>query len=157
MKSCAFFGHRDTNYELQRERIWQILINLIEREGITQFYSGNRGSFDRLCSGLVDELKVRYPYIRNTMVLSYLPTRNFILPACYDDSIFLLERAVPPAYAILETNKKLVEIVDVILSGVVYNFGGAYKACDYARKKRKVIVSPFNNDERDEYVGNSTP
>lgn len=145
MKSCAFFGHRDMDYESQRERIREVLINLIERGEITQFYSGNRGGFDKICSEIVHELKVIYPHIRNTMVLSYHPTKDFILPVCYDDSVYLLERLVPRAFAILETNKKLVEIVDVIVSGVVYDFGGAYKACEYAGKKRKCIFNVFKN------------
>ena len=140
MKSCAFFGHRDMNYEPQRERIREILIDLIEREGITQFYSGNRGNFERACSGLVRELKEIFPHIRNTMVLSYRPTKDFALPSCYDDSVYLLEREVPRAYAILETNKRLVELADVIVSGVIYAFGGAYKAYEYARKKMKNII-----------------
>lgn len=141
MKSCAFFGHRDMDYELQRERIREVLIALIEGEGVTQFYSGNRGNFDRTCSELVHELKALYPQIRITMVLSFRPTKDFKLPACYDDSVYLLERTVPHAYAILETNKKLVEMVDFIVSGVVYDFGGAYKAYNYARRKRKRIIN----------------
>ena len=140
MKSCAFFGHRDMDYEPQRERIREVLIDLIEREGVTQFYSGNRGNFDRICSELVHELKTIYPQIRNTMVLSYHPTKDFKLPVYYDDSVYLLDRSVPHAYAILVTNERLVEITDIIVSGVVYDFGGAYKTCNYARKKNKLII-----------------
>ena len=140
MKSCAFFGHRDINYEPYRERIREILIALIEREGITQFYSGHRGNFDRICSELIHELKTIYPQIRNTMVLSYHATNDFKLPASYDDSVYLLERAVPHAYAILETNKRLVDIADIIVSGVMYDFGGACKALEYARKRKVQII-----------------
>ena len=111
-----------------------------------QFYSGNRGNFDRICSELVHELKKLYPHIRNTMVLSYRPTKDFLLPACYGDSVYLLERSVPRAYAILETNKKLVEIVDVIVSGVVYDFGGAYKAYEHAMRRKRRIISVTNDD-----------
>lgn len=144
MKSCAFFGHRDMNYEPQRERIREILVDLIDREENVQFYSGNRGNFDKICSGLVHELKGLYPHITNTMVLSYRSTKDFILPACYDDSAYLLERAVSRAYAILETNKLLVELADVIVSGVKYDFGGAYKAYEQARRrKKKRIISVY--------------
>ena len=129
------------DYEPQRGRIRAILVNLIEREGITQFYSGNRENIDRLCSGLVHEMKELYPHIRNTMMLSYRPTKDFILSACYDDSFYLLERSVLRAYAILETNKKLVENVDVIVSGDVYDFDGAYKAYDYALKMKKIVIN----------------
>lgn len=131
------------NYEPLREGLRAIIIDLIEREGITQFYSGNRGNFDRICSNLVHELKATHPHIRNTLVLSYRPTKDSTLPTCYDDSVYLLERAVPGAYAILETNKKLVELADVIVSGVKYDFGGAYKAYDYARRRKKMVITIF--------------
>lgn len=140
MKSCAFFGHRDYNYEPMREQIGRIISELIEREGVTEFFSGFRGNFDALCSETAHALKVRYPHIKVTMVLSYHPQKNFVLPSFFDGSIYLLERAVPPVYAILETNKRLVERVDLILSGVEYSFGGAAKALEYAKKLKKTIV-----------------
>ena len=40
MKACVFFGHRDDNYCRYKERIVEILIDLIENSGVTQFYSG---------------------------------------------------------------------------------------------------------------------
>lgn len=78
------------------------------------------------------------------MVLSYHPTKDFKLPACYDDSIYLLDRSVPHAYAILETNKRLVKITDIIVSGVTYDFGGAFKAVEYGRRKQKDIQNIFD-------------
>lgn len=76
MKSCAFFGHRNMNVEQYRDKLLSILVDLIKNKGVTQFYSGFRGDFDRYCSRLVAELKVRYPQIINTMVLLYLAARN---------------------------------------------------------------------------------
>ncbi len=43
MKSCAFFGHRDIYEKGLFERVTKIVIELIENEGFTQFYSGGRG------------------------------------------------------------------------------------------------------------------
>lgn len=143
MKSCAFFGHRNMYAERYRKRLLQILTDLIENRGVTQFYSGFRGCFDVYCSRLVFELKKAYPQIKNTMVLSYIPEakENFCLPSCFDDSVYLLERYVPKRFAIVETNKRLVDTVDYVVAGVVRHCGGAYKACEYAYKQKKSIVS----------------
>lgn len=92
--------------EQYRERLIQIILDLIENEGVTQFYSGYRGDFDIYCSFLIYELKDRYPNIRNTMALAYLPEATdgqnvFHLPECFDDSVYLLERQVPKRLALL--------------------------------------------------------
>ncbi len=67
------------------------------------------------------------------MVLSYIPQTPigepeyaFKLPDCFDDSIYVLERSVPKKFAIIETNKCVVDMVDFIVAGVMTHFGGAY-------------------------------
>ena len=62
----------------------------------------------------------------------------------FDDSVYLLERTVPPKYAILETNYTLIRKVDFIVSGVKYTFGGAAKAIDYAKKQKKTVIDVFS-------------
>ncbi|MCI8418964.1 MAG: hypothetical protein HFF79_00435 [Oscillospiraceae bacterium] len=47
---------------------------------------------------------------------------------------------VPPRFAILRRNQWMVEAADVLISGVLYDWGGAAKTLDHARKKRKVII-----------------
>ena len=145
MKTCVFFGHRDLEVEQYKEKLLSILTDLIENKGITQFYSGFRGDFDRFCSFLISELKVRYPQIENTLVLSYIPDGEFILPDCFDDSIYLLERKVPKRLAIIETNKCLVDKADYIVAGVTTHSGGAYSAIEYAHKIKKPIISMIDN------------
>lgn len=127
--------------EQYREKLLYTLIDLIENKGVTQFYSGFRGDFDRFCSFTVYELKTTYTNIKNIMVLSYMPYKEFVLPKCFDDSIYLLERSVPKRLAIIETNKCLVDKVDFIVAGVITHGGGAYAAIEYAYKRKKPIIS----------------
>lgn len=153
MKSCAFFGHRDINAEQYREKLLRIIIDLIENDGVTQFYSGFRGNFDKFCSSLIYELKDSYPHIKNTMVLSYIPETpaeldyKFELPKYFDDSVYLLERSVPKRFAIIETNKCLVDKVDFIVAGVMTHYGGAYTALEYAYKRKKPIINVIDDWE----------
>ena len=146
MLSCAFFGHRDVDYFSYCEKIETILIDLIKNCGVTQFYSGYRGSFDRLCAYLVWELKFRYPNIKKTLFLSYLPYKkaDFSLPKFFDDSVYLLEKSVPLRFAIPHTNRKIVDLSDYILSGVNHDYGGAFNACSYARKHGKTVIDIYD-------------
>lgn len=42
--------------EQYRDKLLQIILDLIENKGVTQFYSGFRGDFDRYCSYLISEI-----------------------------------------------------------------------------------------------------
>lgn len=151
MRSCAFFGHRDYDYREQEEMIRGIIIELIERYSVTQFYAGGRGKFDHTCARIVHNLKEKYPHITLTKVLSYIPTeKEKYTGTNYDGSVYLLERYVPKKYAIIETNKALVDKVDFIISGVDHDWGGAAKAVEYAYAKKKAVLEVFvqTNKER---------
>ena len=65
MKSCSFFGHRDTaqTEELKNE-VRKIVERLIVEEGVDTFLFGSRSRFDDLCHLVVTELQEKYPYIR---------------------------------------------------------------------------------------------
>lgn len=140
---CAFFGHRSYGYERFREKIKSIIIDLIENYGVSEFYNGFRGDFDKICAGIVGNLREIYP-VKNIMVLSYHPKAGFTLPVCFDESVYLLDRTVIPKFAISYTNQCVVDKADFIVSGVVLDSGGAWTACEYARRKKKRIINIFS-------------
>ncbi|MBQ3019252.1 MAG: hypothetical protein IJD77_01520 [Clostridia bacterium] len=61
----------------------------------------------------------------------------------FDDSVYVLEKKVLPRFAIIETNKALIDKVDFVVSGVYHSFGGALQAVEYAKRKGKSIVDIF--------------
>ena len=64
MKTCSFFGHRDTpQTEELKERIRGTVERLIVEEKTDTFLFGSRSQFDELCHIVVTELKELYPYI----------------------------------------------------------------------------------------------
>ncbi len=142
MYSCAFFGHRTFDYGYIKGDVEACIVELIEKKGVTQFYCGGRGKFDRLCASIIKKLKEKYAFIRCTQVLSYIPKKKEE-DSLFDGSIYLLEQSIPPLYAIVETNKLLVDKVQYIISGVNYSFGGAYQAVEYANKRQKQIINVF--------------
>ncbi len=137
--TCAFFGHRNCDYEIYREKIKSIVIDLIENYGVTEFYNGFRGDFDKICAEIVGSLREDYT-IKNVMVLSYHPKSQFRLPTFFDESVYLLEKPVLPKFAITYTNQCVVDKADFIVSGVLLESGGAWTACEYARRKKKRIL-----------------
>ena len=70
MKTCSFFGHRDTpQTEELKEKVRRIVVHLIVEEGVDAFLFGSRSSFDELCHIVVTELKAKYPHIRRIAYL----------------------------------------------------------------------------------------
>ena len=146
MKACAFFGHGKEDYESYKEYIEEIIVDLIEEKGITQFYSGGRGAFDIICAKIVGRLKKEYPQIKNTLVLSYIPQEKdtFILNDYYDDSVYLLEKKTLPKFAIAKTNEAMVDKADIIMTAVRNGWGGAYNAYQYAQRRQKEILNIYD-------------
>lgn len=141
MKSCCFFGHSSMNYKPYAERIKSVITDLIENESVITFYSGGRGDFDCICRDIIYGLKKDYPHITSYLVLSYHPkTDSDINAANYDGTIYFLDRKVPLRFAISKTNEMMIDVSDFVISGVYYTWGGAYKSCEYARRKKKEII-----------------
>ena len=70
MKSCSFFGHRDTpQTEKLKQKVKETVEHLIVEEGVDAFLFGSRSNFDELCHIVVTELKEKYPYIRRIAYL----------------------------------------------------------------------------------------
>ena len=140
MPSCFFIGHRDAPGELL-PHIRAAAEELIVRKGVTDFYVGSRGNFDRLAAAAVRELRERYPQVRLFLVLAYLPPAGEGLPEGFTGSVFPegLERA-PRRFAILRANRAMVDSCPFLIAYAPHATGNARKVVDYARGKgRKVI------------------
>ena len=147
MSSATFFGHRDFDYYPYKSKLQAIIIDLIRNHGVTEFYNGFRGSFDGLCAEIVFDLKAAYPTIKNILVLSYYNHQNSTLSKLFDESVYLLEKRVPPQYAIYYTNQEMILRTDFIVSGVRYRYGGAYTACNFAIRNKKIILEIFEDNK----------
>ena len=70
MKTCSFFGNRDTAQTAElKQKITKTVKELIEKEGVDTFLFGSRSKFDELCHIVVTELKENYPYIHRIAYL----------------------------------------------------------------------------------------
>ena len=67
--TCCFFGHRkiDEMAEL-KNKLYEIIENLIVNERIDTFLFGSKSAFDDLCHKITTELKEKYPHIKRIYV-----------------------------------------------------------------------------------------
>ena len=70
-KTCCFFGHRkiDETEEL-KNKLYEIIENLIVNEKVDTFFFGSKSEFDSLCLKTATELKEKYPHIKRIYVRS---------------------------------------------------------------------------------------
>lgn len=137
-KACTFFGHRDCP-ETIKPKIRTAVINLIENHGVTMFYVGNQGNFDRMVRSVLKEVTTAYPEVGYAVVLAYMPSAK---KSADDFSDILLPdgiEKVPKRFAISWRNKWMVEHADYVVTYVTRLFGGAAQFSALAKSKGKII------------------
>ena len=148
--SCFYIGHRETV-----ESVSQILAEAVERHiteyGVTDFYVGHYGGFDRLAAQAVKEAKKRHPEIRLTLVLPYHPAiRPINVPKGFDGSFYPWEdENIPKRLAIIKTNQRMVDTCDYLITYAYHFLGGTGQIVEYARKwERQGLIHVENLAEK---------
>ena len=165
-KTCCFFGHRkiDETEEL-KNKLHEIIENLIENEKVDTFLFGSKSQFDDLCHKVVTELKGKYPQIKRIYVRSafqHIPDwYEESLLQHYEDTYFPnhMEKAGKASY--VERNQEMINKSDFCVIYYDENYlpprrknsrrdlfdyqpkSGTAVAYDYAVKKKKKIINCF--------------
>lgn len=143
MYRCFFIGHREAPESIYPE-LAQTVEQLIE-QGVTEFYVGHYGNFDRLAARAVTEAKQQRPEVRLTLLLPYHPTeREVILPSSFDGSLYPpgMEN-VPRRFAIPRANRWMVEHCTHLVAYVTHPASNAGKVVEWGRIKGKKVVELF--------------
>ena len=147
-KACTFFGHRDCP-ETIKPKIRTAVIDLIENHGVTMFYVGNQGNFDRMVRSVLKEVTTAYPEVGYAVVLAYMPsTKTVNNYEDFSDTMLPegIER-VPKRYAIPWRNKWMITHADYVVAYTLHTYGGAAKFVALARKNKKIVRSLNAMDE----------
>ena len=138
-KTCCFFGHREVTHNI-RDKLTAIIEKLISENGVTEFYVGHQGQFDSMVYSVLKELKAKYPHIRYTVVLAYMPDEH-IKELYGEDTLFPdgMEN-VPKKFAISKRNDQLIQQSSFAVCYVHKVTGGAAKFRDKAMKKGLQII-----------------
>lgn len=138
-KSCFFIGHREAPESIYPE-LAQTVEQLIE-QGVTDFYVGHYGNFDRLAARAVIAAKRQHPEMRLTLLLPYHPAeREVILSSGFDGSLYPpgMEE-VPRRLAIPRANRWMVEQCIHLVAYVTHPASNARKVVEWGRKLRKAV------------------
>ena len=141
-KACCFFGHREVTHNI-RDKLTAIIEKLIAEDGVTEFYVGHQGQFDNMVYSVLKELKAKYPQIRYTVVLAYMPD-EYIKEVYGEDTLFPdgLE-SVPKKFAISKRNDWMIQQSGVVVCYVYKVTGGAAKFREKCFKKKLKVIDIF--------------
>lgn len=139
-KSCFFIGHREAS-----EEIYPVLYAAVEQHiveyGVTEFFVGHYGGFDRLAALAVKEAKRFYPEVKLTLLLPYHPAERPISTPDGFDSTFYPPgmESVLRKIAIVRANRYVVDHVDYLIAYVWHPASNAWELVEYARKKLRTL------------------
>ena len=138
MKSCFFIGHRETSEEILlvlKAAVEYHIVNL----GVTEFFVGHYGGFDRMAAKTVIMAKAQHPEITLSMLIPYHPSERPIrlLPG-FDNTFYPpdMER-VPRRLAIVRANRYMIDHVDYLIANVWHPASNAWDLVEYARKREE--------------------
>lgn len=138
MKSCTFFGHRDCP-ETIKPKIHAAVVDLIENHGVTMFYVGNQGNFDRLVRSVLKKVTTAYPEVGYAVVLAYMPSAKKREDDFSDTLLPDGIEKVPKRFAIPWRNRWMIDHADCVVTYVTLPYGGAAKAKILAAKMHRAI------------------
>lgn len=136
--SCFFIGHREAGKDVL-PALMEAVEQHITEYGVTDFYVGHYGGFDRLAAQAAKEAKEHYPEIQLMLVLPYHPAiRPIKTPNGFDGTYYPWEgEKIPKRLAIIKTNRRMVETCDYLIAYAHHFHGGTGQIVEYARKQEK--------------------
>ena len=148
MKSCFFIGHRETSEEILlvlKEVVEYHIVNF----GVTEFFVGNYGGYDRMAAKAVIMAKDRHPEITLSMLIPYHPAERPVkLSPGFDNTFYPpgMEN-VPRKFAIVRANRYMIDHVDYLIAYAWHPASNARELVEYAKKREQhnlisVTVSP---------------
>ena len=136
MRSCFFIGHKEASDE-----VYPALADVVEQHvteyGVTAFFVGHYGGFDRMAAKAVIAAKKRHPGITLSLLIPYHPAERPIEPPAGFDYTFYppdMEN-VPRKLAIVRANRYMVDHVDCLIAYVWHSASNARALLEYATRR----------------------
>ena len=145
----SFFGHRELSDPFAiEERLEQLLRQIIQTKEYVDFLVGRDGEFDQLVSSAIRRCKEKYGCgnVSHILVLPYeradYRDNRESFEQYYDEVEICYESSqAHPKAAIFERNKQMALRADLIICDIEHNYGGAFKAVQYAERLGKRIIN----------------
>ena len=136
--TCTFFGHSDC-YDLDGAILQRAIEDLI-KSGISTFYVGHHGLFDRMVLQCLTALKKLYPHISYSVVLAYFPKEKTVYdeyPTIYPEG----QESALPKFAIEKRNRWMITHSEYCLCYVNRTWGGAYRFAKRAKASGLTVTN----------------
>lgn len=158
MKTCTFAGHREVFASGVEADIDSAIESILANDSDFVFYTGGMGEFDSKCSAAVRKAKRTHPEkdIKLFLVEPYMKTEinesKDYYEAFFDGIIIPAELAgVHFKNAISQRNKWMIDRSDYLIAFVYRDFGGAYEAMKYAKRKGRIVIINIAEKERENH------
>lgn len=143
-KRCCFAGHSKI-YDNFQNRLKFEIEQLTMNNGVSEFWVGNYGAFDRTAAGIVRELKSVYHNIKLYLVLPYITKvidkHRYQYYQEYDAMLMAdIPDKTPIKYRIIKCNEYMVNECDFLICYVKYSWGGASRTLEYAKRKNHIEI-----------------
>lgn len=139
---CTFFGHHDCS-ESVKQKLREVLIDLIANHSVDTFYVGNKGSFDWYVRSVLRELTYTYKYVHYAVVLERLPEKqNANRSEYYSDTIFPEDiEDAPPRFALVRRNNWMLQQASYVVTYITHPWGGAAQFAEIAKRQGKFVIN----------------
>ena len=138
IKTCFSISHSTAGEDLI-PRLEEEIEKHITTFGVTHFFVGYHGSFDRMAQRALVKAKKAHPQVFAQVVLPYHPEphKEYALDGldgtCYPDG----QEKAPYRLAIPVLNREMIRQADYLIAFVSYISAGAYKAMEYAQARER--------------------
>lgn len=139
----TFCGHRQMILTEEISNWLDIILPSLIEGGATTFCLGGYGKFDQLAAAAVRRQKIFYPNIRMFLVLAYPDRAPAFVRRNYDGIIYPLVEKVPFWYAMERRDAWIVDVSDVLISGVMYDWSDEAKMLRLAKSRKSMMILQF--------------
>ena len=140
MKSCFFLGHRDAPDRI-RDTLDEAIELHIAEYGVTEFFVGHYGRFDRMAQAALIRAKERHPEISVRLLIPYHPTERMVsAPEGFDGTYYPPGmESVPRRLSILRANRYMIDHCDYLIAYVWHAASNARELLEYAGRRGVII------------------
>ena len=138
-ETAMFIGHRlcsPLNYENAHREVLKAILT-----GTKVFVSGADGTFERFASIVVNDLKKKFPWVQNHLILPDADFKDYDA-TLYDKIIFPQElKIIPHCFRITARNKYIVNSASLAICYLDHTYGDSGETYKYALEKGLEIVN----------------
>lgn len=150
---CCFVGQNKIYGGEVKEVLIKNIMQLVEKNNVTDFLVGKYGRFEMLCAVVISELKNIYSQLTLSIVVPYevpSPVRDTHLYYCNCDNIYSADipKSIPPRHAVMKTAQFMIDRSDFLVCYVENELDRAHKALKYAQKSGHLGIINIANVEK---------